>query len=70
MAWLLFCTRTRFLFSTKVAFCPLLFVPLVWLANLLFSNLWLRYFSQGPAEWLWRRLTLMAACKAEPKIQN
>lgn len=35
-------------------------VPVVWLANLLFSNLWLRYFTQGPVEWLWRRLTLLA----------
>ena len=36
----------------------LAFVPAVWLANLLFSVLWLRYFRQGPVEWLWRRLTL------------
>lgn len=39
----------------------LAFVPLVWLANLLFSNLWLRYFTQGPMEWLWRKLTVLAA---------
>ncbi|AHG21820.1 hypothetical protein Z042_21035 [Chania multitudinisentens RB-25] len=39
----------------------LAFVPLVWLVNLLFSNLWLHYFSQGPMEWLWRRLTALAA---------
>lgn len=36
-------------------------VPLVWLANLLFSTLWLRYFAQGPMEWLWRKLTSLAA---------
>lgn len=36
----------------------LAFVLPVWLANLLFSVLWLRYFRQGPVEWLWRRLTL------------
>ncbi|WP_413737963.1 DUF418 domain-containing protein YeiB [Sodalis sp. RH21] len=35
----------------------LLFVPPIWLANMLFSTLWLRFFSQGPMEWLWRRLT-------------
>ncbi|MFC0141993.1 DUF418 domain-containing protein YeiB [Erwinia mallotivora] len=35
----------------------LLVVPLVWLCNLLFSVLWLRFFRQGPVEWLWRRLT-------------
>jgi uncharacterized protein len=39
----------------------LAFVPLVWLVNLLFSNLWLRHFKQGPMEWLWRWLTAMAA---------
>lgn len=35
----------------------LAFVPVVWGVNLLFSFLWLRYFRQGPLEWLWRRLT-------------
>ena len=39
----------------------LAFVPAVWLVNLLFSVIWLRYFRQGPAEWLWRQLTLRAA---------
>lgn len=29
--------------------------------NLAFSVLWLRYFRQGPLEWLWRRLTRLAA---------
>ncbi|MGJ7060540.1 DUF418 domain-containing protein YeiB [Morganella morganii] len=33
----------------------LAFVPLMWLINILFSTLWLRYFSQGPVEWLWRQ---------------
>lgn len=37
------------------------FVPAIWLCNLLFSLLWLRYFSQGPLEWLWRKLTVLAA---------
>lgn len=31
-------------------------VPAIWLVNLLFSVLWLRFFRQGPVEWLWRRL--------------
>lgn len=35
----------------------LLIVPLVWACNLLFSVCWLRFFRQGPVEWLWRRLT-------------
>jgi len=32
-------------------------VPVVWLINLLFSQLWLRHFRQGPLEYLWRKLT-------------
>ncbi|MBW7983585.1 DUF418 domain-containing protein YeiB [Enterobacillus tribolii] len=39
----------------------LLLVLPVWAANILFSMLWLRYFRQGPLEWLWRRLTTLAA---------
>ncbi|HFZ8994172.1 TPA: DUF418 domain-containing protein YeiB [Citrobacter freundii] len=39
----------------------LLFVIPVWLVNLLFSYFWLRYFRQGPMEWLWRQLTLRSA---------
>lgn len=35
----------------------LLFVPPIWLANILFSALWLRFYKQGPMEWAWRRLT-------------
>ncbi len=33
----------------------LAFVIPVWLANILLSVIWLRYFRQGPVEWLWRR---------------
>ncbi|OBU07251.1 DUF418 domain-containing protein YeiB [Morganella psychrotolerans] len=33
----------------------LAFVPVMWLINIVFSTLWLRYFSQGPVEWLWRQ---------------
>ncbi|PWC17365.1 DUF418 domain-containing protein YeiB [Brenneria corticis] len=36
-------------------------VPVVWGVNLLFSHYWLRYFRQGPLEWLWRRLTAAIA---------
>ncbi|BDH45180.1 hypothetical protein TUM12370_12240 [Salmonella enterica subsp. enterica serovar Choleraesuis] len=39
----------------------LAFVPAVWLTNILFSVIWLRYFRQGPIEWLWRQLTARAA---------
>lgn len=37
------------------------FVPAVWAINILFSLIWLRYFRQGPVEWLWRQLTARAA---------
>lgn len=35
----------------------LILVPVIWSINILFSVLWLRYFRQGPVEWLWRQLT-------------
>ncbi len=35
----------------------LMLVPVIWIVNILFSVLWLRYFRQGPVEWLWRQLT-------------
>ena len=30
----------------------------IWAAQLLISPIWLKYFRYGPAEWLWRSLTL------------
>jgi len=36
-------------------------VPAVWAVNLGVTLLWLRYFRQGPMEWLWRKLTAKAA---------
>jgi uncharacterized protein len=32
-------------------------VAAMWLANVLFSTLWLRFFEFGPLEWAWRSLT-------------
>lgn len=29
----------------------------VWIVNVIFSTLWLRFFAFGPLEWLWRSLT-------------
>lgn len=29
----------------------------VWVVNLIFSNVWLRFFAFGPLEWAWRSLT-------------
>ncbi|RBP57841.1 DUF418 domain-containing protein YeiB [Brenneria salicis] len=36
-------------------------VPCIWTVNLVFSHYWLRYFRQGPIEWLWRQLTAAIA---------
>ncbi len=36
-------------------------VPLVWVINLAVTLTWLRYFPQGPVEWLWRKLTIKAS---------
>ncbi len=33
------------------------FVGIVWIAQIIFSHIWLRYFYFGPLEWLWRSLT-------------
>ncbi|MOA67455.1 hypothetical protein D3C78_1946460 [compost metagenome] len=37
------------------------FVTPVWMVNMLFSVIWLRYFRQGPVEWVWRQLTALAS---------
>ena len=34
-----------------------IFVLVVFIAQVIFSHLWLRYFRYGPMEWLWRALT-------------
>lgn len=31
------------------------FVAVIWLINITFAIFWLRYFQQGPMEWLWRK---------------
>lgn len=38
-------------------------VPGVWLLNFLFARAWLRFFQQGPMEWMWRYLTRWVAEK-------
>lgn len=60
----LICTTLFYQFALFMQFNRLellLFVPPVWLANLLFSVVWLRFLPQGPVEWLWRQLTLRAS---------
>jgi uncharacterized protein len=34
-----------------------LIVAAIWLAQLLWSPLWLRFFQYGPLEWVWRKLS-------------
>lgn len=60
----LICTTLFYRFGEFMHFSRLqlvMLVPVIWCVNLLFSVLWLRYFPQGPLEWIWRRLTLIAA---------
>lgn len=45
----------------------LMMVPAIWLINILFSILWLRFFRQGPLEALWRQLTLLGGGKPQEK---
>ncbi|MXP48549.1 DUF418 family protein [Pantoea sp. Eser] len=62
----LICTTLFYCFGLFMHFTRLqlvMMVPAVWLINILFSLIWLHYFAQGPLEWLWRRLTLLAAGK-------
>ena len=60
----LICTTLFYRFDLFMKFdrlTLLAFVVPVWLVNIVFSLLWLRYFRQGPLEWLWRQLTARAS---------
>jgi uncharacterized protein len=60
----LICTTLFYRFDLFMKFdrlTLLAFVPAIWLVNILFSVIWLRYCRQGPVEWLWRQLTARAA---------
>ena len=35
----------------------LLFVIIIWIIQITYSNVYLRFFKMGPLEWLWKRLT-------------
>lgn len=67
----LICTTLFYRFGLFMKFDRLqllAFVPAIWLVNILFSVLWLRAFRQGPMEWLWRKLTAIAAGKSSNAI--
>jgi uncharacterized protein len=34
-----------------------LIVGMIWIVQIIYSNIWMRYFCFGPMEWLWRSLT-------------
>ncbi|MRS90910.1 DUF418 domain-containing protein [Enterobacteriaceae bacterium RIT714] len=60
----LICTTLFYRFDLFMKFDRLqllAFVVPVWIANIAFSVFWLRYFRQGPMEWLWRQLTARAS---------
>jgi uncharacterized protein len=45
----------------------LLVVVAMWIVNLVWSELWLRKYRYGPAEWLWRSLTYW---KRQPMLRE
>jgi len=47
-----------FAYYNKLTFHQLYYVVfVVWVVQLIYSSVWLRYFRFGPFEWLWRSLT-------------
>ncbi|MGV4199619.1 DUF418 domain-containing protein YeiB [Citrobacter murliniae] len=65
----LICTTLFYQFGLFMKFDRLellYFVIPVWTINLLFSVIWLRFYRQGPVEWLWRQLTLRASGASLP----
>jgi len=60
----LICTTLFYRFGLFMKFdrlTLLAFVIPVWIVNVVFSVVWLRFFRQGPLEWAWRRLTVRAS---------
>lgn len=60
----LICTTLFYRFGLFMKFDRLqllAFVIPVWGINMVFSVIWLRFFRQGPLEWLWRQLTARAS---------
>jgi uncharacterized protein len=43
-----------------------LIVLMVWVAQIIWSHLWLQHFSTGPFEWIWRRLYRSSAHRGDP----
>ncbi|EMF0718461.1 DUF418 family protein [Citrobacter freundii] len=69
----LICTTLFYQFGLFMKFDRLellWFVIPVWGINLLFSVIWLRFYRQGPVEWLWRQLTLRASGISLPRTSR
>ncbi|MES1214764.1 MAG: DUF418 domain-containing protein [Bacteroidota bacterium] len=45
-------------------------VGAVWLIEIIWSHIWLRYFRFGPLEWLWRSLTYWKKQPMSKKVEN
>lgn len=45
-------------------------VGCIWLFQIIFSKLWLKYFKYGPFEWLWRVLSYKKFLPIKRQIQN
>jgi uncharacterized protein len=39
----------------------------IWIFQIIFSNIWMNYFTMGPLEWCWRRLTYNKFGTIKPK---
>ncbi|THB74198.1 MAG: DUF418 domain-containing protein, partial [Gammaproteobacteria bacterium] len=48
----------------------LYFVVTIWAFQLIASSLWLKYFKQGPIEWVWRSLTLTWYSSSKTKTDD
>ena len=60
----LICTTLFYRFGLFMKFdrlTLLAFVIPVWIVNVVFSVIWLRFFRPGPLEWVWRRLTALSS---------
>ncbi|MEG0800261.1 MAG: DUF418 domain-containing protein YeiB [Citrobacter sp.] len=69
----LICTTLFYQFGLFMQFdrlTLLYFVIPLWAVNLFFSVIWLRFYRQGPVEWLWRQLTLRAAGTSLPRTSR
>lgn len=56
------------LFSKVERAGQFVFVFVIWIALSVFTNVWLKHFTMGPLEWLWRSLTYRKIHKLKRKV--